>query len=108
MIPNDSIYRFFISLFTGVKKPDTEIISFEDIFSGNVVGDLNYTHTFFGDNRDEHRPYLTLYYYLNGKIESVSIDLTEVSDRMDFLRSLYLYKKICIRIQGQIKRFELQ
>lgn len=109
VIPNDSIYGFFVSLFTGLKRPETETISYDDVFSGNVTGDLEYRVTFFGNrSQEENRPFLTLHYYWQGKIEKVNIDLTEVTHRMEFLRSLYIEKKICIRINGQIKRFELQ
>lgn len=108
-IPNDdNILEYLIYLFKGVKRSSFETISYDDIFSGNVTGDLDYKEAFFGSNdRNEDRPYLTLSYYLKGKIENITIGLTSVENRMEFLRYLYMNKKICIRINGQIKRFEL-
>jgi len=109
VIPNDAIYRFFLALFTSIKKPQAEVISFNDVFSGNVTGDLDYEESLFNNsNQDQNKPVLTLNYYLQGKIESVHISLSSISDRMAFLRKLYINKKVCIRINGQIKRFELQ
>jgi Mlc titration factor MtfA (ptsG expression regulator) len=109
VIPNDAIYRLFYSLFMGINKPRAEVISFDDVFSGNVTGDLDYDETIIKSRSyEDNLPVLTLRYYVKGKIESVNIGLVSLSDRMSFLRKLYMKKKVCIRINGQIKRFELQ
>jgi MtfA peptidase len=99
------VYGYLKKLFTGKKVDLIQRISYNDIFSGNVSGDLNYKNTFMGDDK-QNMPLLTLRYYKAGKIKSEIISLVKFEERMNFLFDLSVHKKICIRIDGQIKRFD--
>lgn len=99
------VYIYLINLFTENKTDLKQRISYDDVFSGNVSGKLDYDDSYFGDNK-KYMPMLSLNYYKAGKVKTVSISLVSFDDRMGFLYDLSVHKNICIRINNKIKRFE--
>ncbi len=101
-------FKLIALFYPGIKENISSTIRYEDVFSMNVTGDLEEEQMMMllrSNNRSV--PSLKVHYYENGKIKSSTLSLGTVSRAMDLLEKLYLHKKVCVRIDGQIKRFEL-